>query len=105
MNGGLAMAVLPAHQMLDIFKLREFTNAWSLRLASEHDFANAFPDCETGAMPPFGNLFGMDVFAEETLSGDLNISFNSGTHSEIVTMPYAQWSTLVHPYISNFHRG
>ncbi|MBN2715032.1 MAG: YbaK/EbsC family protein [Deltaproteobacteria bacterium] len=104
LNGNLAMTVLPAHYRVDIFKLRKFTGAWSLRVARESDFMAKFPDCEVGAMPPFGNLFGMVVFSEEALNHDLNISFNSGTHSEIITMPYDRWKDLVHPYVADFHR-
>lgn len=105
MNGRLAMTVLPANYMVDIYKLQQFTNAYSLRLAREPDFATAFPECEVGAMPPFGNLFGMEVFAEESLGKDINISFNSGTHTEVITMPYDQWSKLVHPYTAEFHKA
>ena len=104
LNGKLTMTVLPAHYMVDIYKLQQYTHAYSLRLAREKDFDAAFPECEVGAMPPFGNLFGMEVFAEEALCNDINISFNSGTHSEIVTMPYTQWTQLVHPYTADFHR-
>ena len=104
LNGKLAMTVLPAQYKVDLFKLWNFTHAWSLRVARETDFDNAFPECEVGAMPPFGNLFGMEVFAEESLAHDINISFNSGTHSEIITMPFNEWSKLVHPYLADFHR-
>ena len=104
LNGRLAMTVMPAHYQVDIYKLREFTHAWSLRVARENEFSGAFPECEVGAMPPFGNLFGMDVFAEKELSHDINISFNSGTHTEVITMPFSTWSTLVHPFLGDFHR-
>ena len=103
MNGELAMTVLPAHYMLDIFKLREFTMARSIKMAREEEFLTAFPECEEGAMPPFGNLFGMQVFAEESLSEDINISFNAGSHTEVITMPFTQWQNLVHPFIANIH--
>ena len=103
LNGGLALTVLPAHYRVNLSRLREFTSAWSLSVAEERDFCAAFPECEVGAVPPFGNLFGMVVFAEEELNHDKSISFNSGTHSEIITMPYAQWKSLVHPYVAQFH--
>lgn len=103
-NGSLAMAVLPAKYQLDLFKLQDFTHAYSIKLADESDFDDAFPECELGAMPPFGNLFGMDVFADESLSHDINISFNGGTHDELISMPYGQWKNLVHPSMAQFHR-
>ena len=103
LNGGLALTVLPAQFRVNLSRLRAFTSAWSLSVARERDFSEAFPECEPGAVPPFGNLFGMVVFAEELLNHDKTISFNSGTHSEIITMPYAQWKSVVHPYVADFH--
>ena len=56
-----------------------------------------FPDCDTGAMPPFGNLYGMKVFVEQSLREDDEIAFNAGTHSELIRLTYADYERLVHP--------
>ena len=74
-------------------------------LASEDEFKEAFPDCETGAMPPFGNLYGMDVFADESLEEDKEIAFNAGTHRELIRMTWEDYKRLVQPKIIRFATG
>jgi Ala-tRNA(Pro) deacylase len=66
-------------------------------IAAEHDFRGRFPDCETGAMPPFGNLYGMKVFADETLSRDKEIVFNAGSHRELVRLTWEDFQRMVEP--------
>ena len=96
-DGRLAMAVVPASSRVDLFKLKRYLGADTVELATEKEFSERFPDCETGAMPPFGNLYGMDVFADDTLAHDREISFNAGSHRELVRMNYADFQDLVKP--------
>jgi Ala-tRNA(Pro) deacylase len=83
-DGELAMALLPASLHFDLAELRSAAGANNVALASEGDFRERFPDCETGAMPPFGNLYDMPVFADESLARDKEIAFNAGSHPELV---------------------
>ena len=71
--------------------------ARNVELADEDEFSEAFPDCETGAMPPFGNLYGMNVFVSRVLSEDEEIAFTAGSHSELIRLSYADYERLVHP--------
>jgi Ala-tRNA(Pro) deacylase len=96
-DGRLAMAVVPASSRVDLIKLRRYLGANRIELATETEFQDRFPDCETGAMPPFGNLYGMDVFIDETLALDREIIFNAGSHRELVRMSYADFKELVRP--------
>jgi len=97
-----AMAVLPASRRVDLATLQTATGAKSLRLASELEFKDLFPDCDTGAMPPFGNLYGMQVFVEETLAGKQEIAFNAGSHTELMRLAYADFCRLVKPMVLKF---
>ena len=99
MDGHLAMAVLPATRMLDVDLLRIAAGARSVELAKEPDFQGDFPGCEVGAMPPFGNLYHMDVYVEPHLSADPEIAFNAGSHTELVRMSYKDFARLVHPKV------
>jgi Ala-tRNA(Pro) deacylase len=105
LDGELTMAVLPASYQLDLEKLKEAAGAASVRLATEAEFKDRFPGCETGAMPPFGNLYGMKVFADETLAEDEEIAFNAGTHSELVRLAWADYARLVKPAMGRFAKG
>jgi Ala-tRNA(Pro) deacylase len=104
-DGKMAMAVLPASQKIDWALLRAATGAASLELASEQEFINMFADCEIGAMPPFGNLYGMEVFVEKSLTRDKDIAFNAGSHIELVKLSFEDFSRLVRPRIVNFSSG
>jgi len=77
----------------------------TIELASEEEFQDRFPQCETGAMPPFGNLFGMPVFADESLEKDKEIAFNAGTHRELIRMMWDDYKNLVSPTILRFAAG
>jgi len=99
LDGKLAMAVLPASRQVDLPSLREAANAKTAELASEMEFRPSFPDCETGAMPPFGNLYGMAVFADESLVQDEEIAFNAGSHRELFRMKFNDYLHLVRPAI------
>lgn len=102
MDGKLAMAILPASYKVDFDHLREATGAGRVRLASEQEFKDAFPGCEVGAMPPFGNLYGIEVFVAASLVEDEEIAFNAGTHTEIIRMEYKDFEFLVKPKIIRF---
>jgi len=102
LDGKLAMAVLPASFQVDLARLKAATGADHVKLASEKDFGDRFPECELGAMPPFGNLYEMEVFADVSLIEDEQIAFNAGSHSELVRLPYEAFAELVHPTTGRF---
>lgn len=98
-DGKMAMAVLPASQKVDLELLREAAGAKKVELAREAEFEERFPGCEPGAMPPFGNLYGMEVFAAQALAADEEIAFNAGSHTELIKMAYKDFERLVQPRI------
>ncbi|SPF43428.1 YbaK/prolyl-tRNA synthetase associated region [Candidatus Sulfotelmatobacter kueseliae] len=105
-DGKLAMAVVPASFHVDLDLLRTAAGAQTVEIATEKEFRNAFPDCETGAMPPFGNLYGMAVYADASLGENEEITFNAGTHRELVRMAWADVVRLVNPKVVNLtHRS
>jgi Ala-tRNA(Pro) deacylase len=95
----LAMAVVSASQHVDLAFLKAATGAQNVELATEYEFQDKFPDCETGAMPPFGNLYGINVFADENLSRDKEIAFNAGSHRELLRLAWDDFVTLVQPRV------
>ena len=102
LDGELAMAVLPASFQVDLGLLKAAAGASSAELAGEADFRGRFPDCETGAMPPFGNLYGMAVYADQSLTRDHEIAFNACCHHELVRLAYADYERLVQPKVASF---
>ncbi len=102
MDGRLAMAVLPASELVDLNLLADAAFARQVELAEEEEFGDRFPDCQLGAMPPFGNLYGMDVYVAESLTEDDEIAFNAGSYSELVRMAYPDYARLVKPRILRF---
>jgi len=104
-DDALAMAVLPASHQIDLSLLKAAAGAKTIGLASEAEFKWRFPECETGAMPPFGNLYGMTVFAEESLRKDKEIAFNAGSHRELIRLAYEDFERLVKPKIVKFSAG
>ena len=102
LDGEMAMAVLPADSKVDFHLLRETAGAETISLALEEDFRELFPDCELGAMPPFGNLYGLKVFVAGSLIRAETIAFNAGTHTEVLTMPFWEFERLVEPRIGYF---
>ena len=105
-DGVLAMAVVPASLHVDLDLLRAATGARVVEVATEQEFKDAFPDCETGAMPPFGNLYDMPVYADASLAENEEITFNAGTHRELMRMTWADLARLVDPQITNLsHRA
>jgi Ala-tRNA(Pro) deacylase len=100
LDGALAMAVIPASGRVDLDRLKFVTGGSSIELASESEFQNAFPDCELGAMPPFGNLYDMPVYADASLAQNEEITFSAGTHRELVRMNWQDMLRLVNPTIA-----
>lgn len=98
-DGAIAMAVVPASSQVDLQHLRKTLNAKSVDLATELEFKDRFPDCDTGAMPPFGILYDMVVFADEALTHDKEIAFNAGSHRELVRMAWEDFARLVQPRV------
>lgn len=98
----LAMAVLPASCQIDLAALKRITKAKSICLAAEGEFETKFPDCDLGAMPPFGNLYGFPVIVEERLTQDREIAFNAGTHNELLRMKYEDFERVVNPVVGRF---
>ncbi len=96
-DGKLAMLVMPAAYRVNLSRLSAALGGVDVQLASEAEFRDAFPDCEVGAMPPFGHLYGMPVYVDARLAGDGEITFNAGSHTDAVTMPYAEFEQLAEP--------
>jgi Ala-tRNA(Pro) deacylase len=102
----LAMAVVPASFHVDLDLVRNAASARTVEVATEQEFKDAFPDCETGAMPPFGNLYGMAVFVDPGLGDADEITFTAGTHRELVRMAWSDLVQLVNPKVVNLtHRA
>ncbi|MDF1549329.1 MAG: YbaK/EbsC family protein [Bacteroidales bacterium] len=101
-DGKLAMAVLPASYNINFSLLKEAIKAEKVVLASEFEFKDIFPQCEVGAMPPFGNLYNMEVYVAESLAEDEEICFNAGTHMELVRLAYKDFERLVKPKVLKF---
>src|SRR5439155_7858542 len=74
-----------------------------VRLATEAEFKELFTDCELGAMPPFGNLYGLEVYVDQSLTTDMEIVFQAGTRHEAVKLQYQDFAGLVRPRIGEFH--
>jgi Ala-tRNA(Pro) deacylase len=101
-DGKMAMAVLPASYKVDFKQLKEAAGAKSVTLASEQEFKDMFPECEVGGMPPFGNLWGMEVYVAKSLAEDKEIAFNAGSHTELIRLAYADFETLVEPKVLKY---
>jgi Ala-tRNA(Pro) deacylase len=96
----LAMAVLRSVDKLDLHLLRSLADAGEARLASEEEFFGRFPGVDFGAMPPFGNLYGMAVYVDEALAKSHSITFNAGSHSEAMHIDWSDYQRLVKPVIA-----
>ena len=97
LDGTFAMAVLPASCRIDFELVKDAFTATRVELATEDEFSNLFPNCEAGAMPPFGNLYGMHVYVAPELAEDEYIAFNAGTHTQLIQMKYVDFEDLVQP--------
>jgi Ala-tRNA(Pro) deacylase len=98
----MAMAVLPASYKVNFYLLKEAAGASKVQLANEQEFRDMFPESEVGAMPPFGNLYNMDVFVDKSLSQDEEIAFNAGSHTELIRLAYKDFERLVTPKVAKF---
>ena len=101
-SGRMAMAIVPADRKIVLSDLRDSLGEADVKLASEADFEGRFPDCEIGAMPPFGNLFGLPVYMTVSLAAEPEIAFNAGSHHEVIKMPFADYAELVKPIVLDF---
>ncbi len=101
-DGKMTMAVLPATHKVDLELLKKVASANKVELATEEEFKGMFPGCDVGAMPPFGNLYGLDVFAAESLAEDKEIAFNAGSHAELIKLAYKDFERLVKPKVGRF---
>jgi Ala-tRNA(Pro) deacylase len=99
-DGTMAMAVLPASWRVDFDLLKKAAGAKRVELASEQEFKDLFPGCEVGAMPPFGNLYGMEVFVAESMAENKEITFNAGSHTELIRVLYKDFETHVKPKVA-----
>ena len=102
LDGMMAMAAVPSDHKINFNLLREAAGADTISLALEHEFAARFPDCELGAMPPFGNLYDMAVYEDSHLASIDTITFNAGTHTETITMSREDFERLVEPQPAQF---
>ena len=98
-DGILAMAVIPAARHVDLDRIKKLAGAEVVELATEREFKDAFPDCETGAMPPFGNLYDMSVYADISLGQQEEITFTAGSHRELVRMHWDDMVRRVNPTV------
>ena len=99
------MTVLPASWTVDLRRLRTVFAGHSVRLATEDEITDLFPDCELGAMPPFGNLYRIPVYVDRSLTENEEIVFQAGTHSDAIRMRYWDFAALVFPVVEEFHRS
>jgi len=99
------MTVLPASWNVDLHRLRTVFATHRVRLATEDEIIGLFPDCELGAMPPFGNLYGLPVYVDQSLTEDEEIVFQAGTHSDAIRMRYWDFASLAFTVVEEFHRS
>lgn len=103
-DGRMAMLVVPADTRADLARLAESIGAREICLADEKAFVPVFPDCEPGAMPPFGNLYHIPVYLDRDLAECETITFQAGTHQDAISMRSEDFIRLVRPYIAAFER-
>ncbi len=101
-DGKMIMTVLPASHVVDLRRIQEICGATHVELASEPEYSPIFEDCEPGAMPPFGNLYNLKVYASTPLSDHEHIVFNAGNHRELVKLSYKDFDNLVTPETATF---
>jgi Ala-tRNA(Pro) deacylase len=101
-DGALVIAALTANDTANLDILRQEIGCRMLRLAKEHEFGESFPTCDVGAMPPFGNIFDLTTYCDESVSDNREIEFNAGTHDETIRMSYEDFKRLVNPKVIHF---
>lgn len=102
LDGNYALAALPAPLRVNFKKLAQGAGVSKCSLASEGEFQQLFPDCELGAMPPFGNLYNLPTYVDQELTANENIVINAGTHAEGIRLRYADFNRLAHPRVIGF---
>ena len=100
-DGETALAVVPATREVDLERLSAAAGAESVDIATEREFVHRFEGCQLGAFPPFGNLFGMETYADSALAREEFIAFNAGTHTELIAMKFADWRRVAHPKLAS----
>jgi Ala-tRNA(Pro) deacylase len=98
------MTVLPSTWRVDLKRLRDVLEARDVRLATEAECSNLFPDCQVGTMPPFGNLYGVEVYVDQLLTEDESIVFEAGTYVRAIKLRYKDFADLVRPKVAAFHQ-
>ena len=101
-NGKMIMLVLPASYQVDMKKLKGILNCKKVGMVKEEEFQELFPDCEVGAMPPFGNLYNLEVWVDQVLTEDESIVFRAGSHVETLRIKYNDYAGLVNPKVGDF---
>lgn len=101
-DGKPVMLALRATDRVDLSRVRSLLGVSEARLAEEREFGTLFPDCELGAMPPFGNLYGVPVYVDTALAEDETIIFQAGTHTDTMSLKYADFARLVRPAVADF---
>jgi Ala-tRNA(Pro) deacylase len=101
-DGKMVMLVLPASYRVDMEKLKGILKSKKVEKAKEGEFQDLFPDCEIGAMPPFGNLYNLEVWVDQVLTEDKDIAFNAGSHVETLKIEYSDYARLVNPKVGQF---
>jgi len=102
-DGKMTMFVCSANERINMKLIKEAFKAKNVELANEEEFKFIFRDCETGAMPPFGNLYGMEEFVSEELTRDEEIAFNAGSHTELIKMKFDDFKKIAHPRVLKVH--
>jgi Ala-tRNA(Pro) deacylase len=101
-NGEMVMTVISARNRVDLSKLAAILGTHVVRLAEEWEFQHIFNDCETGAMPPFGNFYNLPVYVDRSLAGKEFFVFQAGTHKITIKIPFSSYEELVKPIIADF---
>jgi Ala-tRNA(Pro) deacylase len=101
-DGNLIMCILPAIHYIDLYKLKDILKVENIELVSEEEISILFPHFEVGAEPPFGNLYGIPIYADKTLEVDENIAFNDGTHTGMIKMKWKDYQKLAQPQMIDF---
>ncbi len=103
-DSGYQMLVIPGNMLVDFQELRTVLGFSHVRLATETELSQLFPDCDLGAMPPFGNLYGVAVYVDNSLARDEKIAFNAGTHRDVIHVKFADFKRLVNPAMVSLAR-
>lgn len=104
-HGRYLMLVLPADERVDLAKVAALLGVKRVRLATEKEIRALFPDCEIGAMPPFGALYDLEEWVDHTMIQKREIVCEAGTHREAITLQTGDFMALVHPTVAHFHTG